>query len=164
METKRNFVGLRSFKKSELTPFKDVKDDVACSQSTALANALMRKQIAPLLACSIKGREGVYILDGVQRWKLSNANDYLRCYYIGELEEELAFEYWFMTDISVEKNIVKIMQVIIDLTPEQVARFSKVSKYTTADFAHFVAMGNFNWEKYLKEAKVEDAIQPSLFD
>lgn len=164
MEEKRNFVGLRSFKKSSLQPFIDVKDDNECTQSIALANAIAKKQIMPLIVCTVTGREGFFIIDGVQRWKLVGGDTSLRCYYLGELEEEDALEAWFMAGISVNKNIVKMMDVILTLTHEQIARFEKVSKYTAKDFAHFKAMGEFNFEKYLDKVQLVENVQMGLFD
>ena len=164
MEEKRNFVGLKSWKKEQLTPFKDVKNEGTGKERVALANSLNRIFLTPLTTCCLEEEEGVFILDGVQRWKMLPNNTFVRCYHIGTVSKKDAIKYWFMLDIRLEDNILKVMYMLNDLDLELLTEVAKCSKYDAADFADFKKLIEFDWQKYLKKISTNQPVQTTLFD
>lgn len=166
MEEKRSFVGLKSWKKEQLTPFIDVKNEGASKERIALANSMNRAMIIPIITCSIEGEDGIFILDGVQRWKMIMENDALiKCYHLGMITRDDALKYWFMLDIHIEDNILKVMDMLSTLRLELLMEVSRCSKYDEKDFADFKKLLEFDWQKYLRKIDTNNKpIQKSLFD
>jgi len=164
MEKKRNYVGLMSVKKHELNPFFDVKNQNKGTQVLGLVNSLLIKQLTPITTCNLDNRDGLFILDGVQRWKYMQEDSFIKCYHLGIITEEEAINYWFMLNIRIEENLLKFLEIVKTLSQEQIIALSKISNYSLKDFSSIKNIIEFDFYRYIEKHQKEEPVQQSLFD
>lgn len=164
MEKKRNYVGLMSVKKNQLKPFFDVKNENEGTQVIGLVNSLLVKQLTPITTCNIEDREGLFILDGVQRWKYIQDGSFIKCYHLGILKEDEAIRSWFALHNTLTDNILKILDVVQRLTAEQRLEVGRVSYFSAQDLEDILKLANFDFSSYIEKHQREEPVQASLFD
>ena len=164
MEEKRNYVGLMSVRKHELNPFFDVKNQNEGTQVLGLVNSLLIKQLTPITTCNLDDRDGIFILDGVQRWKYMQEGSFIKCYHLGIITEEEAIRNWFSLHNTLTDNILKILDVVKMLTIEMRQEVSRISYFSNQDLEDILKLSNFDFFAYIEKHQKEEPVQQSLFD
>lgn len=156
-------MGLVSFLKSELTPLFDVKHENASTEMIGLSRSWNKKQLQPITICFLDGQP--FILDGVQRWKLSNESQFILCFSLGDLTREEAFTYWFQLDNVIGINILKMSQLISELDVNLLLELSTISKLDLEGFMDLKKLKEFDFETFLKKhAEKSTTVQTILFE
>jgi hypothetical protein len=164
MEKKRNYVGLMSVKRSDLKPLFDSKNENEKTEVVGLINSLAVKQISPIVTCNIEDRDGIFILDGVQRWKYMQYSDFMKCYHLGVLCYDEAVENWFALNNRIKENILKMLDIVNSLSVNQRQEISRISAYSLADLEDILKVANFDFFAYIEKHQKEEPVQQSLFD
>ena len=151
MGEKRNYVGLMSVRKHELNPFFDVKNQNEGTQVLGLVNSLLIKQLTPITTCNLDDRDGLFILDGVQRWKYMQEGSFIKCYHLGIITEEEAIRNWFSLHNTLTDNILKILDVVKMLTIEMRQEVSRISYFSNQDLEDILKLSNFDFFAYIEK-------------
>lgn len=157
-----NFKGLVSFTKSELVPLFDVKHQNTSTELVGLNNSWNKKQLQPITICFIEGKP--FILDGVQRWKLSSEDKLILCYSLGNLSEYEAILYWFQLDNVIGVNILKMSDLVGNLDINTLMEIAVISKLSLPQLMDLKTLKEFDFEAFIKKfAEKTSGVQTSLF-